>query len=331
MFRTVLLFFTLLLSIHSSGQTAIIRLETNYGDIKISLYDGTPIHRNNFIQLIQSGYYDSLLFHRVIKGFVIQAGDPDSKTAPDTALLGDGDLGYSLKAEIFPETYFHKRGAVGMARDDNPEKRSSACQFYIVQGKPANDSTFFKARQRTNGYVIPDTFKTIYRQIGGIPHLDSRYTVFGEVIEGMDVVDTIAKLSTDSNDRPLTPVIINKARILSSNIKLPYSELPKMLRGIWQHESDSSAYMVFHQNYIDNYYHMSDGENVYTRSYYYLADNCIGEKNKSLKNVTYLIQRHEKAVQCSETLTITHDTFSYLDAVTGRVFVLHRVKKIPRK
>ncbi len=331
MFRAVLLFFTLLLSILLNGQSAIIRLETNYGDIKISLYDGTPIHRDNFLQLIHSGYYDSLQFHRVIKGFVIQAGDPDSKTAPDTVMLGDGDLGYSLKAEIFPETYFHKRGAVGMARDDNPEKRSSACQFYIVQGKPANDSTLFKAKQRTNGYVIPDTFKTIYRSIGGIPHLDSRYTVFGEVTDGMEVVDAIAKLPTDSNDRPLKPVIIIKTEILSSKVKLPYTDLQKMLRGIWQHDSDSSGYMVFHHNYVDNYYHMSDGENVYNRSNYFLADNCIGEKNKNLKNVTYLIQRYEKAVQCSEILNLNRDAFSYLDAVTGRIFTLHRVKKIPRK
>jgi len=196
------------------AQTYKAKIVTNYGTIIVKLYDGTPLHRDNFIKLCGQHYYDSLLFHRVIHNFVIQAGDPYSKYAKDTVLLGDSDLNYSIPAEIMPEKYYHKRGALGMARDDNPQKASSACQFYIVQGKIADDSTFIKAKKRTDGYEIPEEHKKVYRQIGGIPHLDSRYTVFGEVIKGMDVVDRISLLPTDKNDRPKTAVRIIEARII---------------------------------------------------------------------------------------------------------------------
>ena len=196
------------------SQTHIAKIVTNYGTIKIMLYDSTPLHRDNFIKLANDHYYDSLLFHRVIKNFVIQAGDPTSKYASDTAKLGDGDLGYTIPAEIMPDKYYHKFGAVGMARDENPAKASSACQFYIVQGKVANDSTFIKSKQRTGGYETPEAHKYVYRTDGGIPHLDSRYTVFGEVVSGMNIVDKIAEVETDSSDRPKKEVRIISVRMV---------------------------------------------------------------------------------------------------------------------
>ena len=131
-FKFIFLSLVLLVSVNTNAQTHQAKISTNYGNIVIELYDGTPKHRDNFIKLANEHFFDSLLFHRVIKNFVAQAGDPVSKNATDTATLGDGDLGYTVPAEIITEKYFHKRGAIGMARDENPEKASSACQFYAL-------------------------------------------------------------------------------------------------------------------------------------------------------------------------------------------------------
>jgi cyclophilin family peptidyl-prolyl cis-trans isomerase len=194
------------------SQTYKVKMFTNYGNITIVLFDETPKHRDNFVKLVKAHFYDSLLFHRVIKGFVIQGGDPTSKTAADTALLGEGDIGYTIPAE-FNANLFHKKGMLAQARDDNPEKASSACQFYIVQGKIANDSAFIKAKKRT-GNETPEAHKIVYRKIGGIPHLDMNYTVYGEVVKGLKVVDKIAAVKTDENDRPIKPVRIKTIKLL---------------------------------------------------------------------------------------------------------------------
>ena len=209
-----LLLFIVFISFFSSenrcyGQQYTVNFVTNKGAFTISLYDSTPFHRDNFINLIGLKFYDSLLFHRVIKNFVAQAGDPDSKHAKDTALLGDGDLKYKIPFEYI-ESYIHKFGALGMARDENPEKESSSCQFYIVTGRKGHDSLYEKAYKRT-GLIVPEWKKVIYNKIGGTPHLDTRYTVFGEVTQGMKVILKICKMKTDKNNRPLKPVRIISA------------------------------------------------------------------------------------------------------------------------
>lgn len=211
--RSILLALMALYAGLAAGQTYEIRFYTDLGKITVMLYDETPLHRDNMLKLVREHYYDSLLFHRVIDSFVVQGGDPTSKYASDTAFLGEGDLGYTIPAEILPEQYFHKRGAFGQARDDNPQKASSACQFYIVKGKIANDSSFIKAKKRT-GYDIPQEHQQVYREMGGIPHLDSNYTVYGEVVKGMKVVEKISKVKTDDNDRPIKNVRIRTVKIV---------------------------------------------------------------------------------------------------------------------
>ncbi|MEI6311665.1 MAG: peptidylprolyl isomerase [Bacteroidota bacterium] len=206
---SIILFF---ICIQVHAQTHQVRLETNMGKIDVMLYDSTPLHRDNFMKLVQEHFYDSLLFHRVIKGFVIQAGDPTSKYASDTALLGEGDLPYTIPAEFNPN-YYHKKYAFAQARDNNPQKASSACQFYIVQGSIPNDSTYAKAKMRS-GYDIPLEHKIEYEKWGGTPQLDMSYTVYGEVIKGFAVIDKIAAVATDKNDRPKQAVRIIKCSII---------------------------------------------------------------------------------------------------------------------
>lgn len=184
-------------------QTMVL-ISTNYGDIKLALYNETPQHRDNFIQIVKNGSLDSTLFHRVIKEFMIQGGDPNSKTAKKGQQLGAGDLGYKVPAEI-NSTCIHKKGALAAARDNNPMKSSSACQFYIVQGKTYTDQELNMMTSRTGRQYTTEQ-REVYKTKGGTPFLDGEYTVFGEVVEGLDVVDKIATVQTDRNDRPLEDI-----------------------------------------------------------------------------------------------------------------------------
>jgi peptidyl-prolyl cis-trans isomerase B (cyclophilin B) len=243
-----------------------VKLETTMGDITLALYNETPLHRDNFIKLVKEGVYDSTLFHRVIKQFMIQAGDPQSKTASDTAQLGSGDVGYTIPAE-FRKELFHRRGVLAAAREPdevNPEKRSSGCQFYIVTGRKftqaqieglevrmneAREQAIFDSLCREHmkeiyklrragqndrllelqealeaqaeeladkepKFALSEEQKKAYTTVGGAPHLDGGYTVFGEVTEGMETVEKIEIARTNRADRPLENIRILKASII---------------------------------------------------------------------------------------------------------------------
>ncbi|MFZ1800172.1 MAG: peptidylprolyl isomerase [Chitinophagaceae bacterium] len=187
-----------------------VQISTNFGNIIIQLSDSTPLHRDNFVKLVKEHFFDSLLFHRVIQGFMIQGGDPDSKNADSLAMLGSGEgPGDRIPAE-FNKTLIHQKGALAAARDDNPLKASSNCQFYIVQGKKISDEQLNNIECNIRGempaFYYTEAQRKIYKTIGGTPMLDQNYTVFGQVIKGLDVIDKIAALPTDQNDRPLKNV-----------------------------------------------------------------------------------------------------------------------------
>lgn len=197
-----------------------VELITNYGNIIIRLSDSTPLHRDNFIRLVKTNYYDSVLFHRVIHNFMIQSGDPESKNARPGQPLGNGGPEYTIPAE-FRTTLFHKKGVVAAARegdDVNPKKASSASQFYIVQGRKFTDGALDTLEiTRLKGRKIPLDQREVYKTVGGTPHLDQNYTVFGEVISGLDTVDKIASVATsvgEDKDRPLDDVRIIKAKLI---------------------------------------------------------------------------------------------------------------------
>lgn len=180
----------------------LVTISTQFGDMKILLYEKTPKHRQNFLKLAKEGFYNNLLFHRVIKNFMIQGGDPDSKNAPAGAQLGAGRSApkYRVDAEFLPE-FFHKKGVIAAARDDNEQKASSSTQFYIVQGKKLNDIEIESSKKRS-GAVYTDEQVKIYKEIGGTPFLDQNYTVYGEVVQGIETIDKIAQVAKDGNDRP---------------------------------------------------------------------------------------------------------------------------------
>ena len=193
----------------------VVRIETNVGNIRVALSPDTPLHSNNFLKLAREGFYDGTLFHRCIKDFMIQGGDPDSKGAEPGKLLGEGDVGYTIPAEFCLPYLYHWRGALAAARepdDINPEKESSGCQFYIVYGKKqaAADIRKVRAMLEEKGIELTPQMIDDYTMRGGTPHLDGQYTVFGEVIEGMEVVKNIQKVETDENDRPLSDIVIRR-------------------------------------------------------------------------------------------------------------------------
>jgi peptidylprolyl isomerase len=242
-------------------KSTILLVETSLGNIKIKLYNDTPLHRDNIIKLAKKGFYNGTLFHRVIKDFMIQGGDPNSKNAPKGRSLGTGDTGYTIPAEMIYPTHFHKKGSLAAARQSdqvNPKKESSGCQFYIVTGKVYKPAELKKIEQSVNSnrensifeelvsknvdaikklrldhdrngllklqdklvkdaklltaaepkfQLTPEQIKT-YTTIGGTPFLDNQYSVYGEVIEGMEIVDTIEKAKTDTNDRPQEDIMM---------------------------------------------------------------------------------------------------------------------------
>jgi len=186
------------------------RIDTNYGSIKIMLYNSTPKHRDNFIRLAESHFYDNLLFHRIVENFVIQGGDPDSRHADPSQILGAGDMPYKIVPEIGAP---HLRGAVAAAQKSNPQKLSSGCQFYIVVG----DSVTFQQLdiiEQTKNIRYNDAQRKLYQEIGGTPFLDNDYTVFGEVVDGMDVVDKISQAKVGLRERPQEDIIITRVKII---------------------------------------------------------------------------------------------------------------------
>lgn len=182
-----------------------VRISTDKGECIIMLYNQTPLHRDNFLKLAKEKFYNGTLFHRVIQNFMIQGGDPDSRNAAGGAALGEGDVGYQVPAE-FRDSLFHKKGVLAAARDNNPEKASSGCQFYIVQGKTYTDEQLDAIETKRLQFKLPESHRAVYKTLGGSPHLDRNYTAFGEVVQGLELVDSIAVLKTDERDRPVTDV-----------------------------------------------------------------------------------------------------------------------------
>ena len=198
-----------------------VLIQTSMGDMTIRLSDSTPLHRDNFLKLVKVRFYDSLLFHRVIKDFMIQGGDPNSRNAKPGEALGMGGPGYRVPAE-FRQTLFHKKGVIAAARDNNPEKASSGCQFYIVQGKTFTDTELDNLETTRLKRKIPAEQREVYKTLGGTPHLDQGYTVFGEVIKGTEVLDKIAAVETSKGadrDRPLQDVKIISMKLVKRKKK----------------------------------------------------------------------------------------------------------------
>ncbi|MBK9255754.1 MAG: peptidylprolyl isomerase [Saprospiraceae bacterium] len=205
MFRNIAFTLLIISGFWTCKSDDVITIETSMGNMKVRLFESTPLHKANFLKLVDDGFYNDLLFHRVIKGFMIQGGDPDSKDAPQDKALGMGGTGYTIPAEIGAP---HFKGILAAARQGdqvNPKKESSGSQFYIVQGNPVTDEEL-DAFERAKGIKYTEAQRTKYKAVGGAPMLDMDYTAFGEVVEGLDVIDKIANTPTSPRERPLTDV-----------------------------------------------------------------------------------------------------------------------------
>ncbi len=207
---TLCFLLALLFSCNQGDEFTYAEIETDFGTMKVKLYNSTPKHRDNFIKLANENFYDDLLFHRVINGFMIQGGDPDSKNAAPGVQLGGGGPGYQIDAEIGA---LHIKGALAAARTNNPEKKSSGSQYYIVQGKPLSDGELDMIEKQKKVQYSPEQ-RELYKTLGGTPSLDNEYTVFGEVVSGIEVVDKIAAVQTAPGDRPVEDVKM-KVRIVN--------------------------------------------------------------------------------------------------------------------
>jgi len=227
LFFLILLLFSGNLTFAAKTKTFYVRITSSKGQIIVKLYNETPKNRDNFVKNVKKGVYNGTLFHRVIADFMIQGGDPSSKNAKPGAILGNGGLGYTVPAEFNPDL-FHKKGALAAARDGNLEKASSSTQFYLVQGRVFTDDELNRIEQTSlQGRKIPLPIRQVYKTIGGTPHLDQNYTVFGEVVRGLDKIDSIASVEKDGNDRPLIDIPVKIALLKKREIKKLENELIK--------------------------------------------------------------------------------------------------------
>lgn len=222
-----LLLLTATLTYAARPKTYYVRITSGKGESIVKLYNETPKHRDNFVKLVKSGFYNGTLFHRVIKDFMIQGGDPDSKIAQPGQMLGNGSLPYTVPAEFNP-ALFHKKGVLAAARDANPAKASNATQFYLVQGKVFTDAELNRIEEvRPGGNKIPESHRNVYKTLGGTPHLDQNYTVFGEIVKGIEQVDEIASVQTDATSRPLGDVKMKITLLKKREVKKLEKELIK--------------------------------------------------------------------------------------------------------
>lgn len=212
--KKIFIFISILFLVSLSYSQNVI-ISTSLGNITIKLYDDTPFHKENFLKLVKQNFYDSLLFHRVIKDFMIQTGDSHSKYAKPGQFLGTGAVNYTIPAE-FRKEFYHKKGALSAARlgdNINPSKESSGCQFYIVTGRIFTHEDLDAMESNAKHIKFTDEQRLIYTTIGGAPHLDYSYTVFGEVLKGFEIIDKISQTQTDKNDRPINDIRIKKIYI----------------------------------------------------------------------------------------------------------------------